>query len=158
MNNLDHLSTQELIEISGTLGQELRRRQEQVFLKLEEDPGDEDPEVEQAVTQQADDRHTFTSGAMSSGKKPPYHLIPDYALRRIAGRFRLGAEKYGVDNWKLGARDPEFILDRINHGIEHLYQLAREVQSGKPSPSTDDDAAAVVLNAIFVMEYQRATP
>lgn len=102
-----------------------------------------------------DDRHVFESGASSSGRKPPYHLIPDYALSRIAIRFKLGAEKYGQDNWRRGALDKEFILDRINHGIEHLVSLSKQV--GYPqSVAADDDAAAVCLAAIFVMEHQNA--
>lgn len=104
-----------------------------------------------------DDRHTFSSGAMSSGTKPPYHLVPSYAWTRIAERFKLGADKYGVDNWKKGAADRDFILDRINHGIEHLINLKEQVMAG-PGETVetfdDDDAAAVILNAIFVMEWQ----
>lgn len=101
-----------------------------------------------------DDRHTFASGAMSSGKKPAYHLIPAYALERIARRFELGASKYGEDNWKIGAHDKPFILDRINHAIEHLLYLTKLVKSDTKGRTLDDDAAAVVLNAIFVMEWQ----
>lgn len=105
-----------------------------------------------------DDRYTFASGAMSSGQKPRYDLIPTYALERIAHRFELGAAKYGVDNWKKGARDDEFILDRINHAIEHLMTLKDLIHSDVEIAweAHDDDAAAVILNAIFVMEYQRA--
>jgi hypothetical protein len=111
----------------------------------------------------ADDRHTFSSGAVSSGRKPPYHLIPAYALARIANRFKLGADKYGVDNWKKGATDRDFILDRINHAFEHLINLKEQVAAGDGETVEtfdDDDAAAVILNAIFVMEWQvqRARP
>lgn len=105
-----------------------------------------------------DDRHTFASGVMSSGKKPRYDLIPIEALMRIARRFELGALKYGENNWQKGVHDKAFILDRINHAIEHLMILkdfiSSDVDMGRDV--ADDDAAAVVLNAIFVMEYQRA--
>lgn len=101
-----------------------------------------------------DDRHTFASGAMSSGKKPRYDLIPLWALERIARRFELGAIKYGEDNWQKGARDRDFIIDRINHAIEHLYLLCELVKNDQWTD--DDDAAAVILNSIFVMGWQRA--
>lgn len=104
---------------------------------------------------QQDDRHIFPSGAMSSGQKPRYDLIPLWALKRIAARFQLGARKYGVDNWQKGLQDRDFILDRINHAIEHLYILRDHVQGGAIASPSDDDAAAVVLNAIFVMGWQQ---
>lgn len=105
--------------------------------------------------QTADDRHTFSSGAKSSGTKPRYDLIPTWALQRIARRFELGAAKYGVDNWKKGLGDREFILDRINHAIDHLLIIRDRIRSGGIQiPTGDDDAAAVVLNAIFVMGYE----
>jgi len=105
-----------------------------------------------------DDRHTFASGAMSSGLKPRYDLIPTYALERIARRFELGAAKYGENNWVKGAQDRAFILDRINHAIEHLLHIADLIKGPNVVPwrDIDDDAAAVVWGAICVMEYQRA--
>ena len=116
---------------------------------------DEDPGYIASKGQVPDDRHTFASGAMSSGQKPRYDLIPLWALQRIAARFQLGAEKYGVNNWQKGAADKDFILDRINHAIEHLMILKDRIHTNGLS-SDDDDAAAVVLNAIFVMCYERA--
>lgn len=105
------------------------------------------------------DIHAFGSGAKSSGRKPRYDLIPTWALERIARRFELGAAKYGVDNWQSGLRDRDFIFDRINHAIDHLLRIRDEVNSVKippPLADRDDDAAAVILNAIFVMGYQQA--
>lgn len=104
-----------------------------------------------------DDRHTFQSGAMSSGQKPRYDLIPDWALVRIADRFKLGADKYGVDNWQKGLGDRDFIIDRLNHAIEHIYRVIRLMRGPHVVvwEVTDDDLAAVVLNAIFAMGYQR---
>lgn len=100
-----------------------------------------------------DDRHAFASGAMSSGNKPRYDLIPLWALARIARRFELGAGKYGEDNWQRGVADKPFIVDRINHAIEHLYLLRELVKNDQWAD--DDDAAAVILNSIFVMGWQR---
>jgi hypothetical protein len=105
----------------------------------------------------SDEIHQFSSGAKSSGRKPRYDLIPAHALERIARRFELGAEKYGVNNWKKGADDKDFILDRINHAIEHLLIMKDRIHDDEGYGSAvDDDAAAVCLNAIFVMEHQNA--
>lgn len=104
-----------------------------------------------------DDRHTFASGAMSSGRKPRYDLIPTEALARIAARFEYGAIKYGENNWQKGVHDKAYILDRINHAIEHLMNLKDHVHYGdRLEELVDDDAAAIILNVIFVMEYQHA--
>lgn len=108
-----------------------------------------------------DDRHAFASGAMSSGMKPRYDLIPTYALERMARRFAEGAAKYGENNWQKGVNDPAFIRDRINHAIEHLLILRDKVNFRTTNPGyvpvpPDDDAAAVILNAIFVMAFEEA--
>lgn len=109
-----------------------------------------------ANTMVIDDKHTFSSGASSSGKKPRYDLIPTWALERIAHRFQLGAEKHGENNWQKGVGDTQFILDRINHAIEHLYQVKDQIHGGIiATPEMDDDLSGVILNAIFVMGYQR---
>jgi hypothetical protein len=102
-----------------------------------------------------DDKHTFSSGASSSGMKPRYDLIPSWALERIAKRFAEGAKKYGENNWQKGVTDKEFIIDRMNHMVEHLYKKIEAVRAGEINP--DDDMAAVILNAIFVMGHERAT-
>lgn len=63
---------------------------------------------------------TFSSGAMRSSKKLRYDLLfsdmPD-ALRGVARRATIGAEKYGDHNWKKGGDD--FNRDIFNHLIEH---------------------------------------
>lgn len=103
----------------------------------------------------SDDRFSFSSGAMSSGAKPRYDLIPLWALERIAVRFGEGAAKYGDNNWMRGLRDRDYIIDRINHLIEHAYRLKERVAAEQP-PYVDDDAAAIILNAIFIMGWERA--
>jgi hypothetical protein len=75
-------------------------------------------------------------------------------LERIAKRFELGAKKYGDNNWQKGVEDKEFILDRLNHAVVHLYNVIGQVSEDK-FPS-DDDLAAVILNSIFAMGHQRA--
>jgi len=112
---------------------------------------------------EVDDKHTFGSGASSSGRKPRYDLIPTWALQRIAARFQMGAEKYGENNWQKGASDKEFTLDRLNHAIEHLLLVRDQIHDDVlfasherfTAGSVDDDLAAVILNTIFVMSFQR---
>ncbi len=173
INNMGLLSDEELLSISAGIGQELRKRT--VAKYGQGDPGDETPapmftapskESIEAVSkalgldlpvQDRDDRHTFASGAMSSGKKPPYTALTPLCLERFARQREFGDNKYGEDNWKKGAADRAFILDRINHGIEHLLKLGEQIKAGNPGNWTpgEDDAAAVMCNAMFVMEYQQ---
>lgn len=108
----------------------------------------------------SDDRHVFASGAMSSGQKPRYfQTMPQYCFARFANQRAYGDAKYGENNWMKGATDKEFILDRINHGIEHLYTIARRITEGGVDDiykMGEDDAAAVMCCGMFVMWYERA--
>lgn len=90
-------------------------------------------------------------GAYSSHIAPAFHRIPECALRRLAARFSLGSryddpQKAGmippVQNWQQG--DAEFFVDRLNHGIEHLYKWI----SGDRS---EDHLAAVAWMAFALM-------
>lgn len=113
----------------------------------------------EAAAAQTDDRHHFTSGAMSSGKKPNYAgSMPLHAFERFARHREFGDKKYGEDNYLKGTQDRAFILDRINHGIEHLKILSDQVKQGNPGNwlPGHDDAAAVMCAGMFVMCYQRA--
>ena len=83
---------------------------------------------------------TFTSGAKSSEEKPRYDLIPVEALKREAIRMAEGARAHGENNYRVGARDKRFIVDRINHAIEHLLKYANGDRS-------EDHLAAVRCNA-----------
>lgn len=116
-------------------------------------PPTHDPQTGQANPLK-DDRHTFSSGASSSGRKPRYDLIPLWALQRIAKRFEMGAEKYGENNWQKGVDDKAFIIDRLNHLIDHAHLAIEHVRD--ETINSDDDLAAIILNAIFAMGHQRA--
>jgi hypothetical protein len=74
----------------------------------------------------------------------------------MAIRFAEGEAKYGENNWKKGLNDRTFILDRINHAMEHLMVLRDEVTAYEESGRIDaeDNAAAVILNMIFVMGWE----
>jgi len=95
--------------------------------------------------------HHFTSGASSSGHKPPYECLTITLLKRAALRMQKGLH-YGKHNWKKGIKDKAFVLDRLNHAIEHLVKAAHEIDND--IQMTDDDLSAVVVNCMFAMEYQ----
>jgi hypothetical protein len=107
-------------------------------------------ECGQAVTGQT---HQFASGARSSGKLPRYDLIPwDVFSKRLADRYALGLQKYSEDNYERGINDREFVLDRANHMLEHAHKAVNALR--KDLISVDDDLAAVLWGAIFLMLVQ----
>jgi len=95
----------------------------------------------------------FESGASTSGELPPYECLTLSFLRRCALRMQLGLH-YGKHNWKKGARDKQFILDRLNHAMEHLKKAQEEIDNDKAYD--DDDLAAVAVNCMFAMHYQES--
>lgn len=97
-------------------------------------------------------KHEFKSGATSSGKLPPYDLIPETFLTRTAERFELGAVKYGRFNYRKGLQDKEFIMDRLNHAFLHLKRAMDLIENNVPY--TDDDLGGVAVNIAMAMEYQ----
>jgi len=102
-----------------------------------------------------DQTHEFTSGAKSSGKLPRYDLIPwDVFAVRLAQRYELGLEKYSEDNWRKGLGDPAFIRDRANHMLDHTHKAVEKIRTminGGGNITSDDDLAAVIWGAIFLM-------
>lgn len=97
--------------------------------------------------------HAFSSGAKSSGKLPPFALIPWHIFaERLAARCGHGAEKYGEGNWEKGLSDREFVMDRANHLLEHVHKAVETIRTG--GVSIDDDLAAVLWGAIFLMATQ----
>jgi len=98
-----------------------------------------------------EDKFDFTSGASSSGRMPPYECLTLTFLRRCAFRMQLGLH-YGKHNWKKGAEDKKFILERLAHAVEHLHKAMEQIDTdGK---MVDDDLSAVAVNCMFAMEYQ----
>jgi hypothetical protein len=101
-------------------------------------------------TKNKQDLHEFASGAKSSEHLPTLHLIPWHVFQeRLAARYALGAEKYGVGNWEKGLTDRAFILDRANHTIVHLHEYVENIRDG--ITSSDDHLAAVIWGAICLM-------
>lgn len=91
----------------------------------------------------------FESGARSSEKKARYDLIPLRALEREAVRMAEGAAAHGENNYRLGAQDPQFVKDRINHLIEHALKYAAGDRS-------DDHLAAIRCNAGMLIWLEEA--
>lgn len=86
----------------------------------------------------------FESGAKSNEMKPRYDLIPPRALEREAVRMADGARDHGENNYQLGATDPRFVIDRINHMIEHALKYAA-------GDRADDHLAAIRCNAAMLI-------
>ena len=86
---------------------------------------------------------TFASGAKSSERQPRYDLIPKCILDRLAARLAYGAEKHGERNYQLGARDPMYRKDRLNHLIGHALKLAE-------GDTSEDHLGAIMANCAIL--------
>jgi hypothetical protein len=74
--------------------------------------------------------------------------------------WREGEGHYGRGQWRRGAGDTAFQLERLNHAAKHLYlaihfietgEYLGEVKDGEP----EDDLAKVMVNVAMVMENTR---
>ncbi len=94
---------------------------------------------------QTGDPKTFESGARrdSQGGKPRFDLIPPHALRRVAMHYASGADHYGDWNWHKGIP-----FSRM------LASLHRHVQHFAAGESEEDHLAAIVFNALGIMQFQ----
>lgn len=98
---------------------------------------------------QSEPMHTFDTGAKRSEKiEARYDLIPTGALRRLALRYGMGAQKYGEWNWQKGLP----FSDTYNHIIEHLEKFKLMLMSG--SNMTDDDLAGAAWGIFALMVFQ----
>jgi hypothetical protein len=101
--------------------------------------------VSDFVTKDSGERQTFSTGARRDTQtdKDRYDLIPTHALRRVAGLYARGAEKYDDNNWQKGIP-----FSRCMASLErHLHQF-------KQGDIDEDHLAAVVWNALAIMHYQ----
>lgn len=133
------------------------RRQECLSLSKEKSMSDYSKEISEEKISgigvlSNEEIHHFASGASSSGHKPPYECLTLEFLKRASRRMQKGFH-YGKHNWKKGAKDKAFILDRLNHAMEHLHKALCEIDTD--TPMDDDDLAAVVVNCMMAMEYQK---
>lgn len=83
----------------------------------------------------------FASGARRRLLGVPFHMIPREALLALAHRYKLGADKYGINNWQKGI-DIEEIL---NHMFDHLSKLTANL----PDDTDPEDALTAHVGAIM---------
>jgi hypothetical protein len=102
--------------------------------------------------------YKFTSGAVRSGGKPEWSLMPWGALREILRRFEIGV-KYGRNNWKraLGTDDHAFVRQFDAHMFEH-YRHFLELVDLPHDAQIDGDGlvanlAAFCWNAVALLFY-----
>ena len=96
----------------------------------------------------SDQTTVHTSGAKSS-KCPRMDLIPYEALVRMAARFELGLERYGLDNWRNGIRDADYVRERVSHLMNHCARLLEKL-SGRMGDDGEDDVAAILWAGAFL--------
>lgn len=98
------------------------------------------------TTKDSGKREEFTSGMVrdTQDDKPRFDLIWLPGLRRVAELMGRGAKKYGDNNWKKAAGEPE--LNRFKaSALRHMYQWLE-------GDLTEDHMGAVVFN-LFGAEY-----
>jgi hypothetical protein len=79
-----------------------------------------------------------------------YRLVPKEGLRRLAMRYTLGCQKYGEEKyWKRGLRDREYLEERKNHLVEHLFEY---LERGN---QYDDNLAAIAWGCFCLMEAEK---
>lgn len=91
-------------------------------------------------TKDSGERVHFPSGMVrdTGAGKERYDLIPLMPLRRLAGLYARGADKYGARNWELAATEEE--IERFRGSAwRHFVQW----MSGEDD---EDHASAVVFN------------
>lgn len=90
-------------------------------------------------------RTEFSTGSVrdSQDGKPRYSLIPPKPLERVAMHFTDGADKYGDFNWHLGQPSSR-VID----------SLMRHVEKYRAGLKDEDHLAAIVVNAMFLMEFE----
>lgn len=102
-----------------------------------------------------DSLHTFKSGAQSSEHLPAFHLVPVlHVLERLTPRFAIGAAKYGVDAWRKGLEDREWLLDRANHGLRHYLMMLDKLKKGEATDEGDDDLAGAMWALAVIAESE----
>jgi hypothetical protein len=94
----------------------------------------------------------FNSGAKRSERVPAYRLIPPTALKRLAQRYALGAEKYGESNWLKGINDPQFVQQILDHLAEHVANYTVD------GSDRDDNLAAIMWGCAALMVVEELNP
>jgi hypothetical protein len=99
----------------------------------------------QFVTKDSGARQQFATGSQrdtAEGKGIP-SLIPTVVLRRLAGLYERGAQKYDRDNWRKG--------QPISRYYDSLQRHLWSVMDGDEYDGGEDHLAAVVWNAASML-------
>lgn len=96
-----------------------------------------------------EDLHVFASGAKRSKVKPPYYLITQTFLERIAIVLEKGLKSYGANNWTKG--DEVFAVDTMNHLFEHVTKFLNGDRS-------EDHLGHAACNLMFLDTFYREHP
>jgi hypothetical protein len=96
-------------------------------------------------TKDSGNREEFTTGAVRDTRagKGRFDLLPPSAIKRVAQLYQRGAEKYEARNWEKGMP--------FSRMVDSLLRHAFAVSAGQMD---EDHLAAVVFNALGIMEFQ----
>lgn len=82
--------------------------------------------------------------------------IPFSSLLRVRFVFMEGKRKYGAGNWRAGAGDVEYQIERANHAIKHLLLYVHKLQHHEVlGVLGEDDLAKVAWFCLTQMELER---
>lgn len=104
---------------------------------------------EQFVTKDSGARAEFDTGSQRDSQegKPRYDLIPIDPLKRLADLYARGAEKYEERNWEKG------------QPFSRLYaSMFRHMMQWREGDRDEDHLAAVIFNAMAIMEFEKNKP
>jgi hypothetical protein len=90
-------------------------------------------------------RQHFGTGAVrdTADDKPRMELISPFAMRRLGEWLRLGAIKYSDRNWEAGMTITRCLASLLRHAEDYLA-----------GDNTEDNMAACMCNAMFILHYE----
>ena len=101
------------------------------------------------ITKDSGERQQFETGAKRDSRsgKGRFDLLPPTVIRRDAGLYERGADKYGSDNWKSGMPSSRYMESLLRHAFQYLY-----------GDRTEDHLAAIRFNAGGIMYNEDCIP
>ena len=105
--------------------------------------------MEEFTTKDSGSKDEFDSGYQrdSGSGKTRFDLIPYGPLERVANLYARGAEKYGDNNWTLGAPYSRTYASLFRHLIQW-----------RQGDRSEDHGAAVIWNMMALMHYEDNNP
>lgn len=101
------------------------------------------------VTKDSGEREEFETGSRRDTRKGKgrFDLVPTSPLRRLAGLYERGAEKYGDRNWEKGQPSSRYYDSCMRHLISYMA-----------GERDEDHLAAVAWNAFGMIYNEEHTP